>query len=83
MGKSMNLDVSDTDIEELVKDYKEELKTGEPVELQHEQQKVLMEEHSTEEEEDRKGVSWDIIKSLWNNGMNIRISLRSITATYL
>ncbi|KAM6468469.1 uncharacterized protein PHA67_007400 [Liasis olivaceus] len=67
--KSMGLDVDGTDIEELVEDHKEELTTEELAELQSEQQKALVEEHSTEEEEDREEVSSDVIKSImekWN-----------------
>ncbi|KAM6467503.1 uncharacterized protein PHA67_012932 [Liasis olivaceus] len=69
MCKSMGLDVDRADIEELVEDHKEELTAEELAELQSEQQKALVEEHSTEEEEDREEVSSDVIKSImekWN-----------------
>ncbi|XP_044302391.1 tigger transposable element-derived protein 1-like [Varanus komodoensis] len=68
LGKSMGLDVNGADIEELIKDHKEELTAEELAELQSEQQKALAEEHSTEEEEGRE-VSSDVIQSImkkWN-----------------
>ncbi|XP_040286123.1 tigger transposable element-derived protein 1-like [Bufo bufo] len=69
MGKSMGLDVDGADVEELVKEHREELTTEELSELHSEQQKALLEEHSTEEEEEREEVSSDAIKSImqkWN-----------------
>ncbi|KAF7235332.1 Tigger transposable element-derived protein 1 [Varanus komodoensis] len=69
LGRSMGLDVSGAEIEGLVEDQKEELTTEELAELQSEQQKALVEKHSTEEEEGREEVSSDVIQSImgkWN-----------------
>lgn len=45
---------------------------------------MLVEELSTEEEEDREAVSSDdVINSLWKNGMSAMTSLRSAILTQL
>ncbi|KAM6181721.1 zinc finger and SCAN domain-containing protein 29, partial [Erethizon dorsatum] len=58
-GQKMGLEVDGADTEELVENHEEELMTEELAELQSEQQKALVEEHSTKEEEDREEVRSD------------------------
>ncbi|XP_051783790.1 tigger transposable element-derived protein 1-like [Erpetoichthys calabaricus] len=69
MGKSMGLEVDNEDIEELVLDHKEELTTEELTELQQEQHKLLTEDQSSGEEEERAVLKSDAIKAVmekWN-----------------
>lgn len=73
MGKNMGLEVNSDDIEELVKDHDEELTTDELVTLQNEQHKVLTEEQSSEEEDEREMIKSDVLKDIigkWNGCQN-------------
>lgn len=68
MGRSMG-HIGDSDIKELVEDREEELTMDEHSELQIEQHKVLTEEQSSEEEEEREEIKIDVIKAIiekWN-----------------
>ncbi|XP_069961426.1 tigger transposable element-derived protein 1 isoform X7 [Cherax quadricarinatus] len=64
LGKSMGLDVSDQDVEELVDDHTEELTTKELQELHLEKQQIAAEEIASEEEERRENVSSSVIKDI-------------------
>ncbi|XP_078247561.1 uncharacterized protein LOC140705783 [Pogona vitticeps] len=69
MGEGMGLDVNEEDVEELVEYYEEEVNTEELAELQIEQQKALVKELSTEEEEAGVQVSSEEMRSIfkkWN-----------------
>ncbi|KAF2352777.1 hypothetical protein FHG87_016469 [Trinorchestia longiramus] len=64
LGKSMDLDVDSDDVEELVKDHRNELTTEELQELHREQQEEVVEELSSEEEESKGSISTAEIKEL-------------------
>lgn len=55
--EQMALDIDGADMQELVEHHKEELTTKTISGLPREQQKMLVEEHSIEEEEDREELS--------------------------
>lgn len=64
LGKIMGLEVSDDDIEELVEEHSTELSTEELKLLQKEQQKRVLQEMSSEEEEGREDVPCAFIKEM-------------------
>lgn len=69
MGKSMGVGIDGADTEEIAADQKEGLMMEKCAELQSEQQKALIKEHSTEEKEHREELQSDVIKSImgkWN-----------------
>ena len=82
MGEGTGLEFDKEDVEELVEEHKEELTMEELAELQSEQQKALVEEHSTEEEEEAPPVSSKEITSA-RCGPSARTSLRGTTQTGL
>ena len=64
LGKSMGLDVSGQDVEELVDDHREVLTTEELQNLQLEQQQMAAEEIASEEEERGENVPSLVIKDM-------------------
>ena len=59
MAKSMELEVDESDVEELVEDHQEEL-----VELQSEQMKTLKENDLSKEKEEREKITSTHIKEI-------------------
>ncbi|GCC27658.1 hypothetical protein chiPu_0006084 [Chiloscyllium punctatum] len=64
LGQNMGLEVNEDDVAELVEDHRQDLSTEDLVELQQEQVKVMQQEHSGEEVEEREDVSSDQIKDI-------------------
>ncbi|XP_023230982.1 tigger transposable element-derived protein 1-like isoform X1 [Centruroides sculpturatus] len=64
LGKSMGLEVNNADIEELVKEHSPELSTDELELLQKEQQKEVLKEIPSEEEEGREDVPIALINKM-------------------
>ncbi|GCC22655.1 hypothetical protein chiPu_0001043 [Chiloscyllium punctatum] len=64
LGQNMGLEVDKGNVAELVEDHRQELSTEDLVELQQEQVKVMQQEHSGEEEEEREDVSSVQIKDI-------------------
>ncbi|GCC31773.1 hypothetical protein chiPu_0010234 [Chiloscyllium punctatum] len=60
----MGLEVDEDDVAELVENHRQEFSAEDLVELQQEQVKVMQEEHSGEEEEEREDVSSVQIKDI-------------------
>lgn len=57
MGRSLGLKVNEEDVVELAEYLRQELTTDEVAELEHEQMKIILEEHSGEEEQVVKRVN--------------------------
>ncbi|KAF6333378.1 hypothetical protein mRhiFer1_008138 [Rhinolophus ferrumequinum] len=72
LGKSMVLEVSSDDVEELVEDHKTALTTGELQHILKEQQQAAAEELSSEEE-GRKSISTALIKAMCTKWVEVQI----------
>ncbi|GCC25082.1 hypothetical protein chiPu_0003487 [Chiloscyllium punctatum] len=64
LSQNMGLEVDKDDVAELVEDHRQELSTEDPVTIQQEQVKVMQQEHSGQEEEEREDVSSVQIKDI-------------------
>ncbi|GCC29115.1 hypothetical protein chiPu_0007552 [Chiloscyllium punctatum] len=64
LDQNLGLEVNEDDLAELLEDHRQELSTEDLVELQQGQVKVMQEEHSGEEEEEREDVSSVQIKDI-------------------
>ncbi|XP_060794322.1 tigger transposable element-derived protein 1-like [Neoarius graeffei] len=72
IGKSLELEVNEEDVVELLEDHKQEPTTEELVDLQREQVKVMQEEHSGEEEEEVVDASSAEIKAICNKWSEVQ-----------
>ncbi|GCC38837.1 hypothetical protein chiPu_0023160, partial [Chiloscyllium punctatum] len=68
----MGLEVDEDDVAELVEDHRQEHSTEDLVELQQEPVKVMQQEHSGEEEEEREDVSSVQIKDICSKWSEVR-----------
>ena len=61
VDKNIGLEINSEDVEELVKDHKNEISLEKQEQLQEQQQKMIVEEMSSEEEEGREDVPSSLI----------------------